>query len=99
MLFWPKSTSFPFKFQKNSEDASRPSTRDSSAKGSISDESLLSEKEIKNLRSRRPFLSRPSILISIFHLILFIVYLATIVSLRTEVHRLRKHGPQLASSE
>ncbi|KAI0505386.1 tat pathway signal sequence [Xylaria bambusicola] len=92
MQFWPKPPTFPFTFQKNLEEAGRPISSNSSEDG------LLSEKDIRSLRSSRSPFSRTWICICLSHLILFAIYLATIISLRTEVHRLRKHGPQLVNT-
>ncbi|KAI1078852.1 hypothetical protein F5B20DRAFT_546444 [Whalleya microplaca] len=95
-----KSSSFFFKGQgvSNKEAASNANGK-SSTDGSESEESFLSENEIKNLRSRRP--SRRGLWwlgFALVHLILLAVYIGTVVSLRSEVNRLRRYGPQLVNT-
>ncbi|KAI0123398.1 hypothetical protein BJ170DRAFT_697877 [Xylariales sp. AK1849] len=67
---------------------------------SSSDESsYLSENEIQRIRSRRPSRARCWwVTFGLVHLSLFAVYIGTTLSLRSEVSRLRRYGPQLVNS-
>ncbi|KAL2127813.1 hypothetical protein VTI74DRAFT_10145 [Chaetomium olivicolor] len=59
--------------------------------------SFLSESEIPNLTSRRHRWWWISFVL--MHIVLLSVYIGTLLSLRAQVSRLRKHGPQLVNYE
>ncbi|KAH9990679.1 hypothetical protein F4779DRAFT_252542 [Xylariaceae sp. FL0662B] len=100
MLFMKKSPSFFFKGREDSnKEIPSGANQKSSTDGSVSGESLLSENEIRNIRSRRPFRRGLWWLgFALVHLILLIIYAGTVASLRTEVGRLRKYGPRLVNT-
>lgn len=68
----------------------------SSDEKSSTDDSLLSENEIRNIRARRNTRNPWCwVTVIVLHLALLAVYVATLISYRAEIERLRKYGPQL----
>jgi len=65
---------------------------------SESDESFLSENEIKAIRLRHSSRLRKLWWWTVFaavHLVVLAVYVGTVVELRREIEKLRRHGPQI----
>jgi hypothetical protein len=99
MFYKSKPPSFFFKKPSRSDsttdsndDPEKPSTDERSS----SDESYLSENEIRLIRAKLPSRFRWWwVILGLMHLALFTTYVVTMLSLRSEINRLRKFGPQL----
>ncbi|KAI0016893.1 hypothetical protein F4780DRAFT_635215 [Xylariomycetidae sp. FL0641] len=94
-MFLKKGASpFVFKAQRDKEDPASSSSR-----ASTDSASLLSENEIRKIRSRGSRSRfRCWFILLVAHFALFAVYLGTVVSLWHQVLILRKSGPQLVNS-
>ncbi|KAM3563468.1 hypothetical protein ARSEF4850_002316 [Beauveria asiatica] len=93
MLFAKKK--LPFLFDRAAMEkaaVTRGKTVDGSESG---DSSFLDEEEIRNVRSRKSSQKRWWIGFFTTHLFLLAVYLGTVLSMRAELTKLRKHGLQL----
>jgi type IV secretory pathway component VirB8 len=100
MLFSPKLRAFLFKVLTKPEYSMQPDEEKPAGADTLSesDESFLSENEIKAIRLHNSSRSRRWwwwIIFAAVHLVVLAVYVGTVMELRDEIKKLRKHGPQM----